>query len=313
MEEDEPSPQAWSVFLESLPGAGPFHLPAWRGALREAHPAMRDRTLWLEDAGGIRAALPVLVRPRFALLRAASLPYGTPGGAWLARPSDTEAATLLFAEFSRRFSRPWNDCIVVDHSDESLSAVIRGAWPGARMRPDDTHVVALPDSVSALEELWARRTRKAFRRAEGAGVEVRRDDSGLGLGEFARFHEREGDARKVRFLYPAPLLAAAARAGLLSVWIASLEGRTRAVTAVAEGCGRIFLWLVAHSEDARELPTGEILFGTILADAVRRGFREADFGSSGGRAGTRFFKEGFGAVPRPFRTWRSGPLARGWK
>lgn len=274
---------------------------------------MRDRTLWLKEAGGIRAALPVLVRPRFGLLRAASLPYGTPGGAWLARPSDREAASLLLAEFSRRFSRPWNDCIVVDHSDESFSGLFRSAWPGARMRPDDTHVVALPESLSALEDQWARRTRKAFRRAEGAGVKVEQGDTGRGLEEFVRFHEREGEARKVRFLYPAALLAAAARAGLLNVWIATLEGQTKAVTAVAEGCGRIFLWLVAHSEDARELPTGEILFGTILRDAVLRGIKAADFGSSGGRAGTRFFKEGFGATPRPFRIWRSGPLARGWK
>ncbi len=308
---EEPSRDSWEEFLGGVAGAGPFHLPEWRRALLSTHPSLRDRTLWIEQGGRIRAALPALERPRFGLARVSSMSYGTPGGVWLRDPGDRDAAVMLLSEFSRLHARPWNDCIVVDHRAILPEAWVAQAWPSARARPGETHALDLPPSEDALEALWERRTRKACRRAASLGVTVERCAEGEGTAEFESFHEREGRARRMRFRYPASLLLAGERQGWLAVWRARREGRTLAVTAVTEGFGTLFLWLVAHAPEAREVPSGEILFGEILRDGVRRGLGQVDFGSSGGREGPRFFKEGFGARPRAYRVWRSGPLAGG--
>lgn len=275
----------------------------------ETHPNLSERTLWIEQGGRIRAALPALARPRFGLARVSSMPYGTPGGAWLRDPRDREAAEALLAEFSRRHARPWNDCILVDHQGSLPDEWIARAWPTARPRAGESHVLELPPSEDALEALWERRTRKACRRAASLGVTVERCGGDEGAAEFEAFHAREAGERGMGFRYPAALLRAGGGEGWLAVWRARRAGRTLAVTVVTEGLGTVFLWLVAHSPEAREVPCGEILFGEILREGVRRGLRHADFGSSGGRPGPRFFKEGFGAAPRPFRVWRSGPLA----
>ncbi len=272
-----------------------------------------DHTLWLATpAGEIRAALPLLVRRRLGFTRAASMPYGTPGGPWLRDPADTEAAFLLLREFAARHARPWSDCVLVDHGPDSHTDIVRRAWPMARPRAAGTHRLTLPSDVDTLERAFARRTRKAMRRGVELGLELESPaDPAPALEEFAAFQRREADLRGSRFVYPPALLARGAREGWLRVHRARRAGRTLAVTVIAEGRGRWFAWLVAHAGAAREAPVGEFLFGRLLADAVQRGFHEADFGSSGGRAGTEFFKAGFGADPRPYRVWRSGPWSRG--
>jgi CelD/BcsL family acetyltransferase involved in cellulose biosynthesis len=306
--ETPPAAPDWERFLARVDGAGPFHSPAWRRALLRALPAQRDFTLWIADGDGIRAALPVLVRRRLGLARATSLPYGTPGGVWLREPADLEAAALLVAEFSRRFARPWNDCVIVDHGPPELEQVFARHWPAARVSRGDTHRMDLPPTVDELERGFERRTRKGLRRAGELGVRV--EECGeAGVDEFARLQAAEAAARGQAFTYPAALLRAGAREGLLSLHRAVRGEELLAVAVVAEGAGGWFAWLVAHAPAARGVPTGELLFGELLRDAVRRGLRRADFGSSAGREGPAFFKEGFGARACAFRVWRSGPLA----
>jgi CelD/BcsL family acetyltransferase involved in cellulose biosynthesis len=304
----EPAPAAWDRFLALVGGAGPFHLPAWRRVMCQAQPSLRDLTLWLPDGGEIRAALPVLVRRRLCVARAASLPYGTPGGVWLRDPSDLEAVALLLDGFSRRFVRPWNDCVVLDHGPAEHAAVFARHWPSARVRAEETHRLDLPATVEELERGFERRTRKALRRASELGVTVR-EAGEAGVDEFVSLQAVEAARRGQAFTYPAALLRAGVGAGLLRVSRALRGGETLAVAVTAEGLGVWFAWLVAHAAGAREVPTGELLFGELLRDAVGRGLRHADLGSSAGREGPAFFKEGFGARTRGFRVWRSGPLA----
>jgi CelD/BcsL family acetyltransferase involved in cellulose biosynthesis len=298
------------VFLTRVEGAGPFHTPAWRRALVEAHPQLVDRTLWIADGAAIRAALPVMVRRRFGLARAASQPYGTPGGVWLRDPADLEATAALIAEFARRFARPWNDCLVHDHGPAAMAQLYERHWTAAKLGSGETHRIDLPGTVTELEGLWAHRTRKAVRRAESLGIVVEECSNEAGLAEFDAYHARERAERGATTRYPAELLRSGVRDGWLRLHRAVREGRTLSVTAVAEAYNTWFAWLVAHAPEAREAPTGELLFGSLLRAAVERGARVADLGSSGGRPGPRFFKEGFGATPRTFRIWRSGPLAR---
>ncbi|MBI5837406.1 MAG: GNAT family N-acetyltransferase [Candidatus Eisenbacteria bacterium] len=310
MSETEPGSAAWDALLACVPGAGPFHLPAFRRALLESDPGLRDLTLWIADGDDIRAALPVVARRRLVLSRVASLPYGTPGGAWLREPGDRDAAAALYAEFARRFARPWTLCVVADHGDAGLGDTIRRHWPGARARAEETHLLELPASEEELERGFAHRTRKSRRRVAGAGVRV--EPAGPeAVSEFAALQRNEAAARGQRVVYPEALLRAGARQGWLRVHRAVRGEETLAVTAIAEGCGTWFAWLVSFASAARAVPTGELLFGDLLHDAVRRGLKRADLGNSGGRAGTRFFKEGFGGRPVGYRVWRSGPRAGG--
>ena len=305
----EPPAEAWESLLAAVPGAGPFHEHAWRRALAEAHPGLEDATLWIEDGAGLRAALPVMLRRRGFLARASSLPYGTAGGPWLRDPAERGAAAALLAEFARRYARPWNDCVMTDQGPPVLESLFREAWPSARPRAAETHRLTLPATLEELEQCFERRTRKATRRAEALRLELDEPPGETGIAEFMALQRREQAARGRRFEYPAALFRAGRRDGWLRIVRARRAGETLALTAVAEGRGVFFAWLIVQSPAAREAPTGEYLFAELLRQAVRRGMREADFGSSGGREGARFFKAGFGAEPSPYRIWRSGPFA----
>ncbi|HVP38883.1 MAG TPA: GNAT family N-acetyltransferase [Candidatus Saccharimonadales bacterium] len=303
-----PRAESWERLLAHVPGAGPFHRPAWRQALCAALPGFADRTLWVPDGEELRAALPVVARRTALFARVASQPYGTPGGLWLRDPADLEAAAALVAEFARRHARPWNDCVVVDHGPPALAPVFESQWRGARCHPVETHRRELPASVDALDAGFTRKTRKEIRRGLRLGLRVEDCSGPAGVDEYAALQAGQL-ARRGGFAYPAALVRATVEGGWVRLHRVRLGEDTLAVIAVAEGGGVWFAWLMARAPETVSVPLGEVLIGELLRDAVRRGLRQADLGGSSGRESMHFFKERFGFESVGYRVWRSGPLA----
>lgn len=297
-------PETWESLWEADPRATLFLHPRWMRALLEGYPRYRPLYLVAESEGGAAGLLPLVRVSRLGLLQFLSLPFGTYGGPLVAPGADPETAGVLLRAF-RDLSRTPRclrfEMTLLDPSPDlrrDAAKVLEGNVQEFR-----THQVDLSRGMPHLWEHGYRRgTRKCVRAAERAGVTVSVEE---GEDAVTRLMELYGtQVRNWPGITPySPRLVRALAgdpAGDSRIYVARRDGAALAACLVLEHAGREVHPFVSGSlPEGRRLRAFHLLIHTALTDACARGFRTWNFGGSGGDRRIEFFKESFGAVPRP--------------
>jgi CelD/BcsL family acetyltransferase involved in cellulose biosynthesis len=295
---------AWGILLRQ-PAAGLFHSPPWLRAVADAY-GFIIRAYLVDDAPGKAAGGVAFCEiDDFAGHRLVAMPF-----------SDT--CDPLFTSFDawRALYRqlqshrvPVNLRCLIEHrvlGEESLSIVKRARW----------HRLSV---VPPPEDLWsglAAAGRRAIRKAERAGVEIRPLTGEEGRDGFYRLHVALRK-RKYRLLAQPPAFfeAIARRFNEVGGWHplgAFLGGRLIAATVYLRWGDTLYYKFNASALDALGARPNNLLVWAGIRLARSMGCRSLDLGpSDDNQPGLIRFKRGFGAEEQELRFLRWTPP--GWR
>lgn len=279
----------WDGFVTAHPDATANHLWGWRHVYERAfgHPT---EYLAARRAGEIVGVLPLVVFENRAFGRfAISLPFVNYGGVVA---SDTAAAARLLDAAGRLADQRALKHIELRHREPCFSQLPRKRHKAAMLLP----------LASDADEMWQRLDRKVrnqIRKAEKSGITVAVGGSQQ-LPDFYTVF-----ARTMRDLgtpvYPRRFFEEV---------FAQFPERSLAVV-ISHGGRPIAAAVTFAHRDALEVPSaaslrefrplcpGNLLYWTIIREAIARGFTTLDFGRSTPGEGTFLFKQQWGAEAQP--------------
>ncbi len=287
--------EPWDDFVRSHPQGSPYHVLAWRDAVRHAY-GHEPRYLVLEDGGGrLRGVLPLF---RFSVplagARYVSLPFCDLGGP-LAEDA-AGAAALVDAARERAAA------------EGAAPLLLRLADPGARpagAHPLDTDKVRmllrLPGSSEELLASFKSKLRSQVRKAAKNGMIFGWEEGPAALDDFYELFSLNmrdlGSPVHGRAWFEAVLAAYGdgARLGIVRHEGLAVAGGV----VLAPGRRRMTIpWASARRSHNRLAPN-MWLYWSVLAAAADEGYATFDFGRSTAGEGTYRFKEQWGALPEP--------------
>jgi Acetyltransferase (GNAT) domain len=313
----EPAPRAaWREIADADPLALAFHTPAWMAALEAS--GLRD-TSRLYEIGGRPVVVPLAVGTGVGRATAASLPYGWGFGGVLSgetlAPADVEAV-LRHLGTDRREPR-----ITIRPDPEAASAWPPEPPPGWLAIERRAHVLELDaDFETVTRSRFRTRARRATRKAEAAGLDVEHGRSPRLQEEYQELHRRSVDRWARTGVVPAPvarwrgrraeppskLRAVVEHLGdACEIWVARHDGRPAAAIVVLTHGGTASYWRGAIDEEiAGRTQASHLLHVLAIEGACAAGLRRYHLGETGTSASLAQFKEGFGAVARPYAELR---------
>jgi CelD/BcsL family acetyltransferase involved in cellulose biosynthesis len=291
---------AWRALLRQ-PAAGLFHSPPWLRAVADAY-GFAIRAYLVDDASGEAAgAVAFCEIDDFAGHRLVTVPFSdtcdplfTSFDAWRALYRQLQAHRV-----------PVNLRCLIEHrvsAEESLAIVRRARWHRLSVTPP-------------LEDLWsglAAAGRRAIRKAERTGVEIRPLTGEEGREEFYRLHVALRK-RKYRLLAQPPAFfeAIACRFDEVGGWHplgAFVWGRLIAATVYLRWGDTLYYKFNASALDALGARPNNLLVWAGLRLARSMGCRTLDLGpSDDDQPGLIRFKRGFGAEEQELRFLRWTP------
>lgn len=282
-------PQKWDAFVDRHPDSTGYHLWAWKGVFEHV---FDHKTTYLsaERDGAICGVLP-LVRFRSPLFGRflVSLPFVNYGGVVA---DDDGAAHALVARAASLARRDRAKHVELRHRGRRFEA----------LAPKEHKVSMLLPLPSTTDELWAgldRKVRNQVRKAEKSGLSV--EIGGLEhIDDFYRVY-----AQNMRDL-GTPVYARRLFAEVMT----RFPDRTRLVV-IASNRVPVAAGLTWQWRDTIEVPwasslraynamsPNNLLYWTILQQAIGSGATVLDFGRSTPNEGTFHFKRQWGAQPLP--------------
>ena len=302
--------------LAALPQASFFHRTAWWRAL-QAVLRCTPYVLLAREGGHLQGACALAAVRRFGLLRLYAAPLGTYGGI-LAR---TENAAVALGHALRSLSQEPRVALVRIHDftgttaaalREAAGATAPGpptpghhdpteAWegaPGWHAIAESSQVLDLPEEPQSLfEHSFTAQNRNKIRKAERAGLTVRRGADATYLDAYAALYRTALPRWRLHRPLPPALFAALAGASGVDVWLAERAGRPVAALLNLRGGGQIMNWgNVSLPEAWRDAPNNLLHWRALEAACLdRQGPRLYNFGASAGLPGVHAFKAAFGA------------------
>jgi len=297
-------PETWESLWAADPRATLFLHPRWMNALLEGYPRYRPLYLLVESGGGTAGLLPLVRVSRFGLLQYLSLPFGTYGGPLLAPGSDPGVAGALIRAFRDLGRTPRCmrfELTLFDPPPDLRQAAAAGL--GEAVQEFRTHLVDLSRGMPHLWERGYRRgTRKCVRAAERAGVTVSVEEGEDAVTTLYGLYAAQGRDWQGITPYPLRLVRALVRGfgTEARIYVARRAGTALAACLFLDHAGReIHPFVSGAALEGRRHRAFHLLIHTALEDACARGLRLWDFGGSGGDRRIEYFKESFGAEPRP--------------
>jgi hypothetical protein len=182
-----------------------------------------------------------------------------------------------------------------------------------------THTLDLRVGFEALwNSIFSSTNRNRCRKAERAGVEVRRDCE---PGAADRYYELYAVATRAwgytKPPYPRALVRSLLDSGAAELWLAHHDGSLISGAVMFLGSEDVFYWSGALNREFQSLAPSNAVMRAAIESACERGFAYFDFGASGPLAGVEKFKESFGAEPREYRSIRLSTrryrVLEGWR
>ena len=168
--------------------------------------------------------------------------------------------------------------------------------------PITTHTLDLRPGFEVLWKGFSRTNRKKFRRAERAGVEIRRHDSHEARDEYYDLYEAAtrswGYSRPP---YPRRLFEALLESEMAELWLAHLDERPIAGEIWLRGSDDLFAFTAAMDPRYTAVGPGNAVRCAAIESACQGRASYIDFGGSNGLPGVATFKESFAASMREFR------------
>ncbi|MEZ0490921.1 GNAT family N-acetyltransferase [Kineococcus sp. TBRC 1896] len=305
---------AWLRVLEGVRQPLLTQTPRWLDGLTAM--GHRDASRLYSLPGGRELLLPLVARGRGPVAVAASWPHGLGYGGILASDGRVtpEDSALVAADAARhrglRLSvapSPWAPCWTAPPT-------------GARAQDHHlTQVLPLPGPRGGAWAGYSTNVRRSVRRAERAGLEVRRDVGGTVLADFDRLYRLSVDrwalaggkplalARvHARFAEPPRHLAALAQVlgDAFVTWSAWREGEPVASIVVLHGSDHAFYWRGAMDRAlAARTHANALLHHLAIEESQAAGHRFYSFGESDEGSPLAEYKAKFGAAPLRWSTY----------
>jgi CelD/BcsL family acetyltransferase involved in cellulose biosynthesis len=291
------APRGWNDLVASDPAATFFHTADWARLLCDSGIGVGEEYLCVEEEGRLTAGIPSVSVRRGPFRVVASMPLGTYGGLVLRDGSPTAAADALVDAWLRQAGRV--DVAAAHLMDESGRT--KGAPSGFSRHTEQAHRIALDQGYDVVWSGFRPSARNKVRKAEKAGVLVRRADSEK---DFLEYHdmllecsERWGE----KCIFGRGFFAALS--GLdgdaVQMWLAEHEGRTIGGDLNFVMHGRIMNWGNVSRERARSLAPNNLLHAFSMRAGIEAGCVTYDLGSSAGIEGVDSFKSAFGTTLVP--------------
>jgi FemAB-related protein (PEP-CTERM system-associated) len=282
----------WDAFVRRHPDGSPFHLTAWRRAVRETF-GHTSHYLMAKSRDGLEGVLPLFeVRGLLGDRALVSVPYAVYGGICAtsdaARQALMEAATALGRE--RR----------ADYIE------LRHRRPQGLELPVKSLYVTFSRAISADEDVNARaipgKQRRMTRQGlkHGLRAEIGREHVDAVYDIYAQSVHRLGSPVFPRRLFHALLEAFEKDCEVLTVW-----QRDRIVAGVLTLFheDQVLPYYGGALPEAIPYAANDFMYWELMCHAARAGYRTFDFGRSREGTGAYHFKRhwGFEPVPLPYQ------------
>lgn len=301
----------WDACLSS--SGHPFrfsHRAAAGRALEAADPSYRFEPFRADFADGTRALFPLVrsLRRLPSLTIAAGMPLGLEGTPIVL--DGRLSAEHLHGLFQALGARGRLDV----HGGAGGSPPSTG-----EVTSSVTHTLDLRLGFEALwNDCFSSKNRNKCRKAERAGVAVRRDS---GPGAADRYYDLYSIATRSWGYseppYPRGLLRSLLDSEAAELWLAHHDGSPISGALLLLGSEDVFYWSGALNREFHSLAPSNAVIRAAIESACERGFTYFDFGASGRLTGVEKFKESFGAEPREYQSVRLSTrryrLLEGWR
>lgn len=285
---DPTTDPGWLRLASRADSATAFHHPAWIGLLARQY-RYTPMAVVLRAAGGdIAAGLPIVrVSSAITGTRLVSLPF-------------SDLVPPLYEPGSGdRLEPPLLEAVDQHRQRLGLRLEVHAPLPG--LSSTDRfwhHVVPLEPGFAEVERRFASAQRRGVRKAQRAGVVIRRSVDRSGLDAFYRLHVRTRRFQGVptqsrRFIRAFEGLF---RDGLGHVLLAQTGERTIAAALFLTWKGTLTYKYGASDRDALDQRPNNLLFAEAIRRGCEDGLRELDMGRTDlDNPGLRAFKLGWGA------------------
>ncbi len=272
-----------------------FHTAAWHAAVQHAQPRYTPFVLVARDASGVvHGACAFAAVRRLRLLRLYAGPLGTYGGI----TARNATAAMALAQAVVALGRGGHLALARVHDfDGSTTRLLHDA-PRWRRARETCQVLDLPDDPQTLfQHAFTPQNRNKIRKAEKAGVQVRRGRDAASLHIYAALYRSALPRFGVRRPHSDALFAALAGKDGVDVWIAERDGAAIAALLNLQGGGQIMNWgNVSRPEAWADAPNNLLHWRALEAGCLdAEGPRLYNFGGSAGLPGVHAFKAAFGA------------------
>lgn len=294
----------WDELFAATPNATYFHSREWAevwAAYTGQASTPSPRLVIFSD--GRRALLPLSAQrvARGLVRRHFSSPAGTFGG-WLTADQLTAAHAELLARYM--VERVGNLVWRLNPYDALARGALAGLPAARRVVQDDvTSAVSLEAGFEALYRRWSSSHTRAARKAQREGVQIRLASSEADWRDYYAVYldslRRWGDQASSTYGYS--LFEELYRRASPSVrlWLASYQGTVVAGAICFYTGGHAVYWHGAAREAYFHLRPVNLLMHDVIQHACAEGQAWFDFNPSGGLAGVKAFKMGFGAEDLP--------------
>ncbi|HQO34125.1 MAG TPA: GNAT family N-acetyltransferase [bacterium] len=303
----------WLTHLHEVGVYSFFQTPAWCNALCCYNPTFWNETVIFES-GDSRFLLPLVsVQKGPGIASLESMPWGTYGG-WIGSRIPTDEEECSFIGLLLAVTRPQVSII-------SRPGVPFPARP-ERIREMETHILDLSQGFEHVwEHRFAARNRTKIRNAARHELEVFIDNSVAGIEAYKGLYRLSMERWTGDLAFDPDFLDQwiDAPPEQVSLWLCKFQGEIVAGALLFYSPTEAHYWSGASNLEFSRFHANNFLVSRTIEDAVRRGCRTYNFGSSAGLEGVIQFKEQFGPERVPYRNsvfmhslWRAVRSLKTW-
>ena len=283
----------WDDYILHHEAGGPFHLSAWMRSVNSAYGHTSYSILAEDDSGVIRGVLPlILIKPPFLKGIMVSQPYCDYGGI----VADDDVAIKCLTDYAAHLTVGAKACLEIrckDSQPELETCTILSNSNKVRM------VLELPTSSEDLWNTFKSKLRSQIRRPMKDGISFH-----IGSIEFIdefykvfcnNMHDLGSPAHSKKWLKSVlQNFGNDAKLGVVRKGDLTLGG------GIVIGCrNTITLPLASTLREYNHYSPNMLLYWGFLDFACKNGYAYFDFGRSTPDEGTFYFKQQWGAKPRP--------------
>lgn len=295
------APEEWGRLVREDSRASFFQTKDWSGLLARTVPGMRPSCLTGRINGELVCGLPLVRIGKGGFSVLASMPYGTFGGPVLGRGAPPGAVRDLADAFARIAASP----LVAAAHLADFAGRVHEPPPGFDVVGEEAQVIQLAATAEETRASFKPAARNKIRKAEKAGVRVRRATTESDFLEYGRMlagcSRRWGERcdfgpsffRELALLDP----------NVVVMWLAEHEGRIIAGDLTFMLHDMSVHWGNVSVEGAKNLAPNNLLHLATIEEAHRAGLARVNLGASAGIQGVDDFKASFGAVRVPYRRY----------
>jgi hypothetical protein len=190
-------------------------------------------------------------------------------------------------------------------------------FPG--MHHDETDVLCLDGGFDEVYRNWSDRHKRATMKAQKEGVEVRTASSEEHWRAYFDIYqsslERWGTNASSHYYWSFFKTMMERNSRNIRLWLSFYHGRPVAGALCLYAKNHVGYWHGAALSDYFQVKPVQLLFYEAILHASSKGYCYFDFNPSGGHAGVRSFKQGFGTVtlPTPWIELEGERLPCGWR